>query len=73
MQSYLYTTVAPLRFEADVYDCEVLGELPKALEGSFYRCGADSRIRPWRRHRLNGDGLMAAFHFWTARPTFRAM
>ena len=27
---------APMRFEAEVLDCEVEGTLPAALQGSFY-------------------------------------
>ncbi len=26
---------APTRFEADVYDCEIWGELPSDIDGSF--------------------------------------
>ena len=64
VQSYLYTTVAPLRFEAEVYDCEVLGEVPRELNGSFYRCGGDTLYPTMQNDNLNnGDGVMAAFHF----------
>ncbi|HEY8357105.1 MAG TPA: carotenoid oxygenase family protein [Ramlibacter sp.] len=28
---------APTRFEADVYDCEVKGEIPPGIDGAFYR------------------------------------
>jgi carotenoid cleavage dioxygenase len=64
VQSYLYTTVAPLRFEAEIYDCEVLGEVPRELNGSFFRCGGDTAYPTMQNDNLNnGDGVMAAFHF----------
>ena len=31
----------PMRFEADVYECEVDGEIPPELEGAYYRTGGD--------------------------------
>jgi carotenoid cleavage dioxygenase len=64
VQSYLNSTVAPLRFEAEVYDCEVIGEVPRELSGSFYRCGGDTAYPTMENDNLNnGDGVMAAFHF----------
>ncbi|HXY79648.1 MAG TPA: carotenoid oxygenase family protein, partial [Candidatus Bathyarchaeia archaeon] len=32
---------APTRFEADVYDCEVIGKVPAELNGAFVRLGGD--------------------------------
>lgn len=32
---------SPLRFEADIYDCEVEGEIPKDLNGAFIRVGGE--------------------------------
>jgi carotenoid cleavage dioxygenase len=32
---------SPARFEADVYDCEVWGEIPAELDGAFYRLHGD--------------------------------
>ena len=32
---------APTRFEADVYDCEVIGKIPSDLNGAFVRLGGD--------------------------------
>lgn len=28
---------SPCRFEAEIYDCIVYGEIPKAIDGTFYR------------------------------------
>jgi carotenoid cleavage dioxygenase-like enzyme len=64
VQSYLHTTVEPLRFEAEIFDCQVLGEVPRELNGSFYRCGGDTLYPTMQNDNLNnGDGVMAAFHF----------
>ena len=37
---------APLRFEATLIDCEVEGEIPAGLNGSFYRSCIDRRYPP---------------------------
>lgn len=64
VESYLHSTVEPFRFEAEIYDCEVIGEVPKELNGSFYRCGGDTLYPTMEGDNLNnGDGVMAAFHF----------
>ncbi|MFM1887195.1 MAG: hypothetical protein RL026_2352 [Pseudomonadota bacterium] len=67
-----YGTQKPFRFEADVFDCEVLGELPAALEGSYYRCGAD-RAYPTLQGDviLNGDGMASVFHISGGKVDFR--
>jgi len=53
----------PTRFEVDLYDCELAGELPKDLDGAFYRmhldwlyppCYADDTL-------LAADGYMSMF------------
>lgn len=31
----------PARFNSEVYDCEVVGELPAGLDGTFFRVGAE--------------------------------
>jgi carotenoid cleavage dioxygenase len=57
---------APTRFEADVYDCEVWGEIPTDIEGTFYRVQCDFEYRPPENEWLtgfNGDGHVSAFRF----------
>ena len=39
---------SPTRFEADVYDCEVWGQIPTDIEGTFYRVQCDFQYRPPR-------------------------
>ena len=64
VQSYLHTTIPAFRFEAEIFDCEVVGEVPRELNGSFYRCGGDHLYPTMAGDNLNnGDGVMAAFHF----------
>jgi len=67
-----YGTQKPYRFEGDVYDCEVLGELPAALQGSYYRSGAD-RAYPTLEGDvvLNGDGMFSVFHLAGGKADFR--
>jgi carotenoid cleavage dioxygenase-like enzyme len=67
-----YGTQKPHRFEADVYDCEVLGTLPSALNGSYYRCGADDAYPTMPGDIiLNGDGMASVFHIDDGKVDFR--
>ena len=67
-----YGTQKACRFEADVYDCEVLGELPAALQGSYYRSGADDAYPTLPGDIiLNGDGMASVFHLSAGSADFR--
>ena len=57
---------SPTRFEADVYDCEVWGEIPRDIEGTFYRMQCDFEYRPPKNEWMtgfNGDGHISRFRF----------
>jgi carotenoid cleavage dioxygenase-like enzyme len=57
---------SPTRFEADVYDCEVWGDIPTDIEGTFYRIQCDFAYRPPENEwftGFNGDGHISAFRF----------
>ncbi len=57
---------SPTRFEADVYDCEVWGEIPTDIEGTFVRMQCDFEYRPPKNEWLtgfNGDGHISRFRF----------
>ena len=57
---------SPTRFEGDVYDCEVWGEIPKDIEGTFYRMQCDFDYRPPKNEWMtgfNGDGHISRFRF----------
>lgn len=60
------------RFEADVHDCEVVGEIPAELNGSLYRVGPDT-LYPTRDGDviINGDGMVSAFTFADGHVDFR--
>ncbi len=48
----------PLRFEADVYECEVEGAIPPELEGAYFRTGGDRQYPSLENDIiLNGDGM----------------
>jgi carotenoid cleavage dioxygenase-like enzyme len=57
---------SPTRFEADLYDCEVWGQIPSDIEGTFYRMQCDFDYRPPANEWLtgfNGDGHISRFRF----------
>ena len=64
----------PRRIEADVFDLEVEGEVPAALNGAFYRCGPDPRYPPRLGDdiNINGDGMVTRFRFSDGHVDFRS-
>jgi carotenoid cleavage dioxygenase len=64
---------APMRFEAEVLDCETAGTVPKDLEGGFYRVGGEWYLPPLKPDDapLNADGYVSAFQFHGGRVDFR--
>lgn len=64
----------PRRIEADVFDLEVEGEVPAALNGAFYRCGPDPRFPPRMGDdiNINGDGMVTCFRFRNGCVDFRS-
>jgi carotenoid cleavage dioxygenase len=66
---------SPTRFEADVYDCEVWGQIPTDIEGTFYRVQCDFQYRPpmneWPTG-FNGDGHVSAFRFANGSVDFKS-
>ena len=63
---------APERFEGEVADCEVLGAIPKDLDGSFFRVGGDFLYPPLFPDDapLNSDGYISAFRFKNGRVSY---
>lgn len=53
----------PFRFEGDLFDLEVEGEIPKELDGTFFRVGPDQQFPPKMgdANPFNGDGAVTAF------------
>jgi len=62
------------RFEADVYELEVIGKLPKTLHGAFYRVQPDHAFPPMfgdEEVPLNGDGNVASFYIKDGHVDFK--
>lgn len=55
----------PFRFEGELFDLEVEGEIPAELDGTFYRVGPDQQFPPKMgdANPFNGDGIVTAFRF----------
>lgn len=53
----------PFRFEGELFDLEVEGEIPKELNGTFFRVGPDQQFPPKMgdANPFNGDGIVTAF------------
>ena len=65
-QSPTFKTIdEPFRFEGELFDLEVDGEIPAALDGWFYRIGPDQQFPPLRgdSNPFNGDGIVTSFRF----------
>ncbi len=66
---------APGRFEADIFDCEVDGDIPGGLSGHFYRLQCDFAYPPPRNEWMtgfNGDGHVSLFRFENGRVHYRS-
>jgi carotenoid cleavage dioxygenase-like enzyme len=64
---------SPTRFEADIFDCEVNGEVPSDLDGAFYRLHHDwfyPPLFPDDTH-LSGDGYLSALRFRNGTVHYR--
>jgi len=65
---------APTRFEADIFDCEVEGQIPRDLNGAFYRIGWDWLYPPKYTDDaapFNGDGYVGMFRFQDASVDYK--
>jgi|HubBroStandDraft_4_1064222.scaffolds.fasta_scaffold08325_6 carotenoid cleavage dioxygenase-like enzyme len=64
----------PRRIEADVFDLEIEGRLPRDIRGTFYRCGPDPRFTPRLGDdiNINGDGMVSLFRFEDGHVDFKS-
>ncbi|MCB2067448.1 MAG: carotenoid oxygenase family protein [Erythrobacter sp.] len=63
----------PMRFEADVFECEVEGTIPPELAGGYFRSGGDRQYPSLEDDIiLNGDGMVSAFWFENGHVSFRS-
>ncbi|MEO0061668.1 MAG: hypothetical protein RLZZ08_228 [Pseudomonadota bacterium] len=71
--SFGFQSKMPMRFEADVHDCEVEGEIPVELQGAYFRTGGDRQYPTLEGDIiLNGDGMASVFRFDRGRVSFRS-
>ncbi|MCP5145926.1 MAG: carotenoid oxygenase family protein [Gammaproteobacteria bacterium] len=62
----------PVRADADIYDLEIVGEIPRELNGTFYRCGPEHQYPPMRDGVfIDGDGVISMFRFEDGHVDFR--
>ncbi|KAF2016392.1 lignostilbene-alpha,beta-dioxygenase isozyme III [Aaosphaeria arxii CBS 175.79] len=63
----------PSRLEADIFELETTGEIPKDINGTFYRIQPDHRFPPLFEEDIhfNGDGSVSAFRFENGHVDFR--
>ncbi|RHZ72335.1 hypothetical protein CDV55_102687 [Aspergillus turcosus] len=58
----------PCRLEGEIADLVVLGEIPKEINGTFYRVMVDPFVPPDERNvPIDGDGNISAFRFHEGR------
>jgi carotenoid cleavage dioxygenase len=65
---------APSRVEADIYDLEVVGELPSELNGAWYRMTPDPQFAPLLGDDvyISGDGMISMFLFENGHVDYRS-
>ena len=64
---------ATLRFEGEIFDCEVQGEIPRDIRGTFYRLGGDWLYPPKSPQDapFSADGYISMFRFSNGRVDYR--
>jgi carotenoid cleavage dioxygenase-like enzyme len=62
-----------LRFEGEIFDCEVQGEIPGDIHGTFYRSGGDWLYPPKFPYDapFSGDGYISMFRFNKGRVDYK--
>ena len=72
MNPFLRGNFAPWRLEGTAVDLEVVGELPRDLNGTFYRNGPNPAYEPrGRYHWFDGDGMIHAITLRDGRAAYR--
>lgn len=63
----------PLRFEGDILDLEVEGEVPPQLNGTYHRVHPDQQFAPRfdNEQFFNGDGMISLFRFRNGKVDFK--
>ncbi|MGN6514575.1 MAG: carotenoid oxygenase family protein [Rhizomicrobium sp.] len=70
---YLTGNFAPVRSEDDFSDLPVKGEIPRELNGSYYRNGPNPQFEPRdpNHHWFAGDGMIHGFHVENGTVSYR--
>src|SRR3954452_9022048 len=69
---YLAGPYAPIHTEIDATDLEVIGEIPRDLDGVYLRNGPNPQFPPTGRpHWFDGDGMVHAVQFRDGKATYR--
>jgi carotenoid cleavage dioxygenase-like enzyme len=69
---FLQGNFAPWRLEGEAHDLEVLGEIPRDLNGTYYRNGSNPAYEPaGRYHWFDGDGMIHAITLREGRASYR--
>ncbi|MCY1667302.1 carotenoid oxygenase family protein [Rhizobium sp. SL86] len=63
----------PARFEGEVYDLEVDGQVPEDIDGTFFQVAPDPQYPPMLGEDMffNGDGAISAFCFKNGHVDFK--
>src|SRR5262245_43548131 len=68
---YLVGKYAPIYDEIAVDNLQVIGEIPKDLNGVYVRNGPNPRYQPkGRYHWFDGDGMLHAVHFENGKASY---
>ncbi|MGO8854129.1 MAG: carotenoid oxygenase family protein [Steroidobacteraceae bacterium] len=67
-------TLRPVRFEGDLHDLEIEGEVPSQLNGTYHRVHPDAQYAPLfdNDQFFNGDGMVGLFHFRGGKIDFKS-
>jgi carotenoid cleavage dioxygenase len=69
---YILGNHAPVQDEVTVDALEILGELPRAIDGMYVRNGTNPQFPPkGRYHWFDGDGMLHGVHLREGRASYR--
>ncbi|MER7796824.1 carotenoid oxygenase family protein [Microbacterium sp. NPDC096154] len=73
MHSFQGKEMPSTRLEAELYDAEIIGEVPREINGALFRVGGD-RFYPTLEDDviINGDGLMSVLRFEDGHVDFKS-
>ena len=72
LNPFLQGNFGPWRMEGDAPDLEVIGEIPRGLDGTYFRNGPNAAFEPLERyHWFDGDGMIHAIRLHDGRASYR--